>query len=808
MFIQDPKTFVRGAGMGVLLAGLAVWIGWAFEIESLKSVFSGLVTMKANTAFGLALSGLSLALLAQEKRLPQRLTAALPAFLVTALGALSLSEYFFGWNLGIDEFFFRDRGAMIDVSQPGRMSPSSAFCFILVGSALGFAATPALPRLRSPLLAASGSALLWIGGVALLGQISNALFHFRIWNYFGMAMHTALAFALLGGGLLVLARREGELRWNLERPVSIGFLVAIAIMLTAAGASWDHTNHLERAALSVSRIQEALRDIAEVKLHFSELENSERGYVLSGQESLLTPRAAAMEKIHSSLAELRKHAETDSELPDRLAKLESLIARSGQFQDRVISARQKEGLPGAQRVLEGANGQPLTSEIDELLGVMQDAENAQLVHRRNDVQTASTATFLLLPIGVFLSLTILSTGLFLLNTGVGERLATEEKLKVSLREVSDLQQQFRTMVDAIPQLAWTASANGAVFWYNQRWYDYTGTTPAEMEGDGWQKLHDPALLPKVMERWKDSLSTGFPFEMEFPLRAADGHYGWFLTRVLPFRDSTGKITHWFGTNTDLSQKRAAEEQIQQLNLTLEHRVAERTAQLELANKELEAFSYSVSHDLRAPLRAVDGFSHAVLEDYGPLLPSEGRRYLQTVRDGAQRMGALIDDLLAFSRLSRATLTEQSVKVDKLVKSILVDVKAEQPERVISIQVGDLPPCRGDSSLLRQAWTNLISNAFKYTRPRGDGAEIEIGCQRGPETIYFIRDNGAGFDMRYAHKLFGVFQRLHRADQFEGTGVGLAIVQRVIHRHGGRIWAEAALDRGATFYFTLKEENPT
>lgn len=807
MFIQDPKTFVRGAGIGVLLAGLAVWIGWVFGIEPLKSVFPGLVTMKANTAFGLALSGLSLALLAQDG-LPQRLSAAVPAFLVAAIGALSLSEYFFGWNLGIDEFFFRDTGTTVDASQPGRMSPSSAFCFILVGSALGLAATSTLPRLRAPLLAASGAVLLWIGGVAMLGQISNGLFHFRIWNYFGMAIHTALAFSVLGSGLLVLARKEGEMRWNLERPVAIGFLIAITIMLTAAGSSGDHTNNLERAALSVGRIQEALRDIAEVRLHLSELENSEQGYVLSGQESLLAPRATAMEKLHSALTKLWKRAETDSELPDRLAELEALIARNGQLQDQIILARQKEGLPAAQRVLQGATGQSLTAEMDELLGVMQDAENAQLVHRRNDVRTASTSTFLLLPIGVFLSLTILSTGLFLLNTGVGERLVAEEKLKVSLREVSELQQQFRTMVDAIPQLAWTASADGAIFWYNQRWYDYTGTTPSEMEGDGWQKLHDPALLPKVMERWKESLSTGVPFEMEFPLRAADGHYGWFLTRVLPFRDSTGKITHWFGTNTDLSQKRAAEEQIQQLNLTLEHRVAERTEQLELANKELEAFSYSVSHDLRAPLRAVDGFSHAVLEDYGNLLPSEGRRYLQTVRDGAQRMGALIDDLLAFSRLSRATLTEQSVKVDKLVKSILVDVKAEQPERVIAIRVGDLPPCRGDSSLLRQAWTNLISNAFKYTRPRGDQAEIEIGCQRGPETVYFIRDNGAGFDMRYAHKLFGVFQRLHRADQFEGTGVGLAIVQRVIHRHGGRIWAEAALDRGATFYFTLKEENPT
>ena len=376
------------------------------------------------------------------------------------------------------------------------------------------------------------------------------------------------------------------------------------------------------------------------------------------------------------------------------------------------------------------------------------------------------------------------------------------------RTLEESENQLRTMVNAIPQLAWMAHTDGFIFWYNQRWFDYTGTTPEQMEGWGWQCVHHPDLLPKVLEAWKQSIATGQPFEMEFPLRAADGHYGWFITRVLPFKDATGNIVRWYGTNTDLSQKREADQEIRRLNANLEHQVAERTAELAAANKELEAFSYSISHDLRAPLRAIDGFSQAVLEDYGEQLPEQGRHDLLTIREGAHRMGALIDGLLRFSRLSRTPLDKEEINTGLLVRTVLEGLKSEREGRQIEIRIGELPDCQGDPALLGQAWINLISNALKYTRHRLP-AIIDIGCKAEQgEQVYFVRDNGAGFDMQYAHKLFGVFQRLHRKDEFEGTGVDLAIVQRIIHRHGGRIWAEAALDHGATFSFTLQKETST
>ncbi|MFZ4774090.1 MAG: sensor histidine kinase [Terrimicrobiaceae bacterium] len=282
---------------------------------------------------------------------------------------------------------------------------------------------------------------------------------------------------------------------------------------------------------------------------------------------------------------------------------------------------------------------------------------------------------------------------------------------------------------------------------------------------------------------------------------------WMIYNVFVVRDAHGEVVAFATVSPNITDRRLAEEKIRQLNAELEQRVAERTEQLESANKELESFSYSVSHDLRSPLRAMDGFSQAVLEDFGAQLPDEGRRYLQTIREGAQRMGLLIDDLLRFSRLSRLPLNRMEVPIDNLVRSVLDDLISQEKDRKIDLRIGSLPPTSGDPSLLKQVWINLVSNALKYTRRR-EVAALEIGSKPSSEgTVYFIRDNGTGFDMRYAGKLFGVFQRLHRAEEYEGTGVGLALVQRIIHRHGGRIWAEAEVDRGATFFFTLQQDNP-
>jgi PAS domain S-box-containing protein len=253
---------------------------------------------------------------------------------------------------------------------------------------------------------------------------------------------------------------------------------------------------------------------------------------------------------------------------------------------------------------------------------------------------------------------------------------------------------------------------------------------------------------------------------------------------------------------DVTARREAVEALRQLNANLEQRVIERTAQLEGANKDLESFSYSVSHDLRAPLRAISGFSRIVLEDHSAALDADGLRYLHLVQKSAQQMGQLIDDLLTFSRTGRQALTVQTVSTTDIVNACLADLQEMRENRQVTLTVGELPDCEADPSLLKQVWLNLLANALKYTRKR-DPAVITIGSRReGGTDSFFVQDNGAGFDMKYADKLFGVFQRLHLSDDYEGTGVGLALVQRIVQRHGGRVWTEAKLNLGATFHFTL------
>jgi light-regulated signal transduction histidine kinase (bacteriophytochrome) len=272
--------------------------------------------------------------------------------------------------------------------------------------------------------------------------------------------------------------------------------------------------------------------------------------------------------------------------------------------------------------------------------------------------------------------------------------------------------------------------------------------------------------------------------------------------VSAIKDRSGKIVGASKVLRDMTEKRRAEEALRKLNANLEERVIERTTQLEAANKELEAFSYSVSHDLRAPLRAISGFSKIVLEDHSGALDAEGLRYLHLVEKSARQMGQLIDDLLTFSRTGRHALTVQRVNTAELVNACLTDLQEMQKNRDVTINVGALPDCEADPSLLKQVWLNLLENALKYTRKR-DSAVITIGSrQEGGAQSYFVQDNGAGFDMKYAGKLFGVFQRLHLTDDYEGTGVGLALVQRIVQRHGGRVWTEAKLNLGATFHFTL------
>jgi len=253
---------------------------------------------------------------------------------------------------------------------------------------------------------------------------------------------------------------------------------------------------------------------------------------------------------------------------------------------------------------------------------------------------------------------------------------------------------------------------------------------------------------------------------------------------------------------DISARYQAEEEVNKLNMNLEERVIERTSQLEIANSELQAFAYSVSHDLRAPLRAIDGFSKFVLEDYGSKLDEEGQRLLGLIRSNTQKMDRLITDILALSRVTRSEHKKSRVDMTKMAVSMFNEAVLPETQGKLNFIIDNLPEGYADPTYIKQVWINLISNAIKFSS-LNINPEIKIGgYQEEGSNVYYVRDNGVGFNPEYGHKLFGVFQRLHKANEFEGTGVGLAIVERIIHRHGGKVWAEGEEGRGAIFYFSL------
>ena len=491
------------------------------------------------------------------------------------------------------------------------------------------------------------------------------------------------------------------------------------------------------------------------------------------------------------------------------------------------------------------------------------------------------------------------------------------------------EQQLRALADSMSQLAWIARADGFIIWYNQRWYEYTGTTHEQMEGWGWQSVHDPNMLPKVLEQWKAAIAAGKTFEMEFPLRGADGTFKIFLTRGIPFKDSQGHILQWFGTNTDISQRAEKEKEalheselefrslaesmpqivwvtrpdgwniyfnqqwvdytgltleesyghgwnkpfhpddrqlaweawqratrynepyslecrlrradgsyrwwlirgapmrgangeilkwfgtctdideikharieLEAANELLEQRVAERTAQLEQSNRELEQFTSIASHDLKEPLRMVTGFVELLAQHCKDSLDDKAKEYISFAVDGAKRMSALITALLTYSRAGGRDIVLEPTNVDAVLGTVLINMKVTLAESAATVTHDPLPAVRADAGQITQVLMNLIGNAIKFRSPDRP-CQVHVSAKAvGNEWVFSIRDNGIGIDPQYKDRIFMIFERLPGREEREGAGIGLAICKKIVDRHGGRIWIESEPGKGTTFYFTI------
>ena len=359
-------------------------------------------------------------------------------------------------------------------------------------------------------------------------------------------------------------------------------------------------------------------------------------------------------------------------------------------------------------------------------------------------------------------------------------------------------EQYFKFFNSSTDLMCIADPNGCFKKINPACSRTLGYAESELLAKPFVEFVYPDDRQETLDEMARQIQRGYSLKFENRYLCKDGSFRW-LSWGANFIKDEG-IT--YATARDITELKQAEDKINELNRNLERRVVERTAQLEAANKELEAFSYSVSHDLRTPLRAIDGFSHVLLDDYVDKLDDEGKRLLNVVRDNSQRMGKLIDDILNFSRTSRLEMTFSEIDMEGLAHSVIEELQPLIAGRQMQVEIEKIPQAMGDPAMMHQIFVNLLSNAIKFSHFK-EHAMIKMGSYvEADETVYFVRDNGAGFNMQYADKLFGAFQRLHGMDEFEGTGIGLAIVKRIVTRHGGRVWAEGKVNEGATIYFAL------
>ena len=766
------KSTTKFAALALMAVGALVLFGWALDIQTLKSVRPGLVVMKANTALCFTLAGASLYIGGRNGAhysTPQRKYAALACAMVVALvGLLTISEYVFGLNLGIDQMLFKENAGAVLTSQPGRMSIVTAINFLLLGSAL------MLPDGRRAWISIQllAFAATWLSLLSLFGYMYQAPTLYVFSFSTSIAQVTVFCFFILSAGILCSRPERGLVKMLTNDTIGGAMarrLMPIAVIIPII-LGWVYLLGVEADVVS-PQLGIALATATTVSVFT---------LLFWWNARQLDAEDIRRERAEEEIRRAKEFA--DSVLGSMLDGLVTLDPHGVCFDTNPafcqITGFSRDEIIGTR--LLGPIGPP--EELEKIEAFFQKflregmSENIDLTFMRKNGERFPA----------ILSLSVVKD----VQGNVTACLVAIKDITLRRRAEEQRDRLFNTSIDMVC----IAGFDGYFKQLNPSWQRVLGWKPEDLMSKPFLDfVHPDDREPTIAAA--SGLSEGrtvITFENRY--LCSDGSYRWISWNSVPIMEE--KLI--LAIVRDVTDQKRMEESLGEANKVLTHQAAE----LEFVNKELETFSYSVSHDLRAPLRHIDGFSHALLEDYADKLDAQGKDYLNRIRSGSQRMALLIDEILKLSQIVREKMVTSRVDLSALARSVASELQKSQPTRDVSLRIEDGIVVNGDQGLLKIVLDNLLGNAWKFTQGR-QKALIEFGSQMidGTKT-YFVRDNGAGFDMAYASKLFVPFQRLHGNGEFQGTGIGLSIAQRVIRRHGGRIWAEAAVDAGATFYFTL------
>lgn len=589
----------------------------------------------------------------------------------------------------------------------------------------------------------------------------------------------------------------------LRSKINLGFGLALSLLLAIAAVSYQKISILVSNNEWVIHTHQVLEKIQSVDSGLLTIQTEGRGYLLTGDKAYLDRYRAAVSNPQSSLVELGQLTKDNPRQQQRLDHLRSSLQAWLASWENDIASRNNEAQAFSARA-------ERMTECRTIIQQMAEEEGRLLSLRNEELRASSKTTLILILGGAGLAVIMTCFAAFLTNRELTQRELAEKNARqlnqVLERRAAEMQvvnrelEGFHTLVEQVKDYAIIQlDPAGNILSWNAGAQKIEGYSAEEIIGKHFSQFYpaDAVASGKPALQLQKAITEGSIEDEGWRVRK-DGSRFYASVVLTALRNPDGALRGFSKVTRDITERKQTEENLRKQAIEL----ARTNTDLAATNHELEAFTYSVSHDLRAPLRQLDGFSRILLEEFGSQLPTDAKHYLTRVREGATNMGRLIDDLLDFSRIGRKELTLQASGIASIVNGVVEDLHSETEGRAIEWRIGELPFVECDPNLMKQVFANLLSNALKYSRPR-QTAIIEVGqvASKGAR-VFFVRDNGVGFSMRHADKLFGVFQRLHRQEDFEGTGIGLATVQRVIHKHGGRIWAEAEMDKGATFYFTL------